>query len=207
MEWANPVEWISWLYGKLFLNHVYLGGAIVVAAFAIVGLVLWVRGVDKYKEEHPKVQSAPKGPESAEGSNYVPPPGTGLVIDNSSKVTFKNSGFSGYSTGAILRDNSHDLLFDNFTVTSSANATNASFTTWKQKLFDDAGSPPKIKADFDWLKKQMEPVWAQNPGLKEAAEKQFQLVENDFMEKASDKEATRQLLSRLVASPKDKPPQ
>lgn len=52
MDWINPVEWLAWLYGKAFQNHAYIGGIVVVAAFAVIGLVLWIRGVDKYKEEH-----------------------------------------------------------------------------------------------------------------------------------------------------------
>jgi hypothetical protein len=53
MDWVNPVEWVAWLYGKLFQNHANVGGCVVVALFATIGLVLWIRGVDKYKEEHP----------------------------------------------------------------------------------------------------------------------------------------------------------
>ena len=56
MDWKNPVEWVEWLYGKLFLNHPTLGGFAFVAVFALAGLVLWMRGVDKYKEDHPDQQ-------------------------------------------------------------------------------------------------------------------------------------------------------
>lgn len=52
MDWLNPVEWVAWIYGKLFQNHPTTGGFLVVMAFALLGFVLWVRGVDKYKEEH-----------------------------------------------------------------------------------------------------------------------------------------------------------
>jgi hypothetical protein len=53
MEWFNPLEWLAWLYGKFFQNHSWIGGTVVVGAFGIIGLFLWVRAVDKYKEEHP----------------------------------------------------------------------------------------------------------------------------------------------------------
>ena len=52
MDWLNPVEWLAWLYGKVFKGHALGGGIAVVASFAIVGLVLWLRAVDKYNEEH-----------------------------------------------------------------------------------------------------------------------------------------------------------
>jgi hypothetical protein len=54
----NPIDWLEWIYGKLFQNHVYFGGLIVVGLFAALGLFLWVRAVDKYKEEHPPKQLA-----------------------------------------------------------------------------------------------------------------------------------------------------
>ena len=58
MDWFNPVEWLAWVYDQLFQNHAFVGGAIVVVLFAALGLVLWVRAVDKYKEEHlPKQQA------------------------------------------------------------------------------------------------------------------------------------------------------
>jgi hypothetical protein len=52
MEWANPVEWFAWIYGKMFQEHVYVGGVCVMVLFALLGLGLWVRAVDKYKEGH-----------------------------------------------------------------------------------------------------------------------------------------------------------
>jgi hypothetical protein len=67
MDWANPVDWFAWIYGKIFQNHVYAGGAMVVIAFALIGLVLWIRGVDKYKEEHP-----PKGSIAAQQQDEPP---------------------------------------------------------------------------------------------------------------------------------------
>src|ERR1017187_8502270 len=55
----NPVDWLAWVYGKLFLRHAWVGGAIVVLLFAVIGLVLWLRAVDKYNEEYsPKREAA-----------------------------------------------------------------------------------------------------------------------------------------------------
>ena len=53
MDWLNPVEWFSWLYGKWFQGQSLLGfGA--VSAIVLLGLgVLWSRGVDRYREQHP----------------------------------------------------------------------------------------------------------------------------------------------------------
>jgi hypothetical protein len=53
MDWLNPIEWVAWIYGKLFQNHATAGGFVVVTLFAVIGLILWIRGVDKYKEDHP----------------------------------------------------------------------------------------------------------------------------------------------------------
>jgi hypothetical protein len=58
MDWFNPVEWFAWLYGKLFQNHFYMGAAAVMVVFSGLGLVLWIRGVDRCKEEHPATTEA-----------------------------------------------------------------------------------------------------------------------------------------------------
>jgi hypothetical protein len=49
---ANPIEWFAWLYGKFFLGHPYRGVVVIAIVWAAFGLVLWARGVDKYKEDH-----------------------------------------------------------------------------------------------------------------------------------------------------------
>ena len=68
MEWLNPIEWLAWVYGRIFQGHAIVGGIVVVGAFGLLGFVLWVRAVDKYNEEHPtKVTPA------APASNSVAP--------------------------------------------------------------------------------------------------------------------------------------
>jgi hypothetical protein len=68
----SPIEWLAWIYGKCFQNHPLIGGALVTAIFAAVGLVLWIRAIDRYKEDHPlpKTQavtsSKPGAPVTAE---------------------------------------------------------------------------------------------------------------------------------------------
>jgi hypothetical protein len=62
MDWFNPVEWFAWLYGKVFQNHFYIGAAVVMVVFAVLGLVLWIRGVDHYKEAHPSTTEASTQP-------------------------------------------------------------------------------------------------------------------------------------------------
>jgi len=57
MDWLNPVEWAAWLYGKVFQNHAVAGGFLVVTVFAAVGVLVWIKGVDKYKEEHQTKQT------------------------------------------------------------------------------------------------------------------------------------------------------
>jgi hypothetical protein len=60
MDWLNPVEWAAWVYGKLFQQHVVLGGILVVGVCAAIGLMVWIRGVDKFKEDHPN-HTVPSG--------------------------------------------------------------------------------------------------------------------------------------------------
>jgi hypothetical protein len=85
MDWFNPVEWLAWVYGKLFQNHAFMGGAVVVALFAILGLVLWLRAVDKYKEEHsPKQQAVTTSNPSA---SNVP-----ATISEAAEVDAKSEG-------------------------------------------------------------------------------------------------------------------
>jgi len=62
MDWLNPVEWFAWIYGKFFQEHVFVGGAAMTILFAALGIVLWVRGVDKFKEEHPSRSGAASDP-------------------------------------------------------------------------------------------------------------------------------------------------
>jgi hypothetical protein len=53
MDWLNPVEWFAWIYGKFFQGHIIAGGIVMTGLCAVLGFVLWIRGVDKYREEHP----------------------------------------------------------------------------------------------------------------------------------------------------------
>jgi len=54
MDWPNPVEWCSWIYGKFFAGHPLIG-FFVVAGVAVSGVAfIWMRGVDRYYEEHPR---------------------------------------------------------------------------------------------------------------------------------------------------------
>jgi len=101
MEWANPVEWFAWTYGKFFQNHFYIGAAAVMLVFSVLGLILWIRGVDRYKENHPTItEAADKGPKpqtvAATASNSASQsvtvqsasavPGTPKIISRPSKV-------------------------------------------------------------------------------------------------------------------------
>lgn len=65
MDWLNPVEWAAWIYGKVFQNHAGVGGVVFVGVIAAVGLLVWIRGVDKYKEDHrPKLEAGEQSPKS-----------------------------------------------------------------------------------------------------------------------------------------------
>ena len=52
----NPIEWLSWLYGKLFTSHTILSYFLIPTIFSIVGLVIglamWATAIDKYHAEH-----------------------------------------------------------------------------------------------------------------------------------------------------------
>lgn len=51
----NPMDWLSWAYGKWFVNHTILGGFITVAIGMSLAFLLYWRVVEKYRQEHPKV--------------------------------------------------------------------------------------------------------------------------------------------------------
>ena len=53
----DPVEWAKWIYGKWFIGHSIMGLSIILfVSFAVVGAFvtfIWLKGVDKYRDEHP----------------------------------------------------------------------------------------------------------------------------------------------------------
>ena len=55
----DPTEWFAWVYGKFFTSHPIRGGIVICSVGAIVAaflfLVLYVRAIDKWNSEHPKV--------------------------------------------------------------------------------------------------------------------------------------------------------
>lgn len=83
MEWLNPVEWVAWFYGKYFQNHTWRGGIVVVTAFALTGFIIWMRAVDKYKEDHPfpKAEAVVVSPGIPPAAT-VPPPQSSPSTEN-----------------------------------------------------------------------------------------------------------------------------
>jgi hypothetical protein len=53
VEWANPVEWFSYIYGRFFNGHPWLGFVPVAVVVLIFTALAWWRGVDNYNKEHP----------------------------------------------------------------------------------------------------------------------------------------------------------
>lgn len=49
-EIMNPVDWVAWIYGKFVYPHAIAGGFIFVGVFCVAGLLLWIRGIDYFKE-------------------------------------------------------------------------------------------------------------------------------------------------------------
>jgi hypothetical protein len=49
----NPIDWLSWIYGKLFVNLAPAWGYLAIClAASLVGSILWAIAVEKYKEQH-----------------------------------------------------------------------------------------------------------------------------------------------------------
>lgn len=90
MEWMNPVEWFAWIYGKVFQGHEYVGGTIVVFSFAAFGLLLWVRGVDKYREDKKKIEAST----SAAVSGPI-----GIVVKDNGKYEGIGTSINGVQEG------------------------------------------------------------------------------------------------------------
>ncbi len=90
MDWLNPVEWLAWLYGKLFLGHPFVGGVLVVVSFAALGMVLWIRGVDKYKEEHAERRATNAQLPSASPSPSAPEPPSSAKSSGAEHHTERN---------------------------------------------------------------------------------------------------------------------
>ncbi len=80
MDWRNPVEWFAWIYGKCFQNHAFVGGVVVFALCGAIGgaigLILYLRGADKYKEAHPDSPQKQVSVEAA-GQRITSTKGTG----------------------------------------------------------------------------------------------------------------------------------
>jgi hypothetical protein len=85
MDWLNPVEWFAWLYGKFFQHNVVAGGFTVVGVFALIGFFVWVRAVDKYKEDH----LDPKAP---------------TVVEKQAPPTTDDSGRNNKSTSQVVTE-------------------------------------------------------------------------------------------------------
>jgi hypothetical protein len=54
---ANPMEWLSWAYGRFFTNHTllsyFLVGSLAVVVSLLIALAVWTRAIDKYRADHP----------------------------------------------------------------------------------------------------------------------------------------------------------
>jgi hypothetical protein len=67
---VNPIDWIAWIYGKFFADHPILGGVVFCFGASAIMLLLYLRAIDKYHDDHPLapvVRDKPPQPE-------VPPP-------------------------------------------------------------------------------------------------------------------------------------
>jgi hypothetical protein len=54
----NPVSWMSWLYGKWFVGHQYIGFVVVLAICGMGLWLMWSMAIDKYNEEQQKSTTA-----------------------------------------------------------------------------------------------------------------------------------------------------
>jgi hypothetical protein len=67
---VNPVDWLGWVYGRFFAGHPYVFNLVSFVLAGLVGLLLSMRVVDKFRQEHPSkprsetisVQAPPEAP-------------------------------------------------------------------------------------------------------------------------------------------------
>jgi len=59
---VNPVEWLTWVYGKWFVGHAWRGyfatGALSCAVVLAILGILWLRAIDRYGDRLPKQGAA-----------------------------------------------------------------------------------------------------------------------------------------------------
>jgi hypothetical protein len=63
---VNPIDWIAWIYGKFFTDHPILGGFVFCFGASAIMLLLYLRAIDKYHDDHPPapvVRDKPPQPE------------------------------------------------------------------------------------------------------------------------------------------------
>jgi hypothetical protein len=124
----------------------------------------------------------------------------GIVFTGGFGNLVKDASVVGCSTGVEF-DNSPDSVASNVTV---SDAPVGLVDELKQRVFDDAGDPQKLRADFEWLRGELRPMWGTDPDTVKAAESQFQAIEDLYLSKASDRDAVRRLLPGLSGGPTEK---
>jgi len=92
----DPTEWASWIYGRFFPDHpvigfALIGGTIVVLFTLLLGFI-WMRGVEKYNEQHPSSAqtttregiapspASPDVPKTEQGTTTERPSRQGIVL-------------------------------------------------------------------------------------------------------------------------------
>ena len=48
----NPLDWLAWLYGKLFVGHTILSYLLVFLLGGIIAITIWARAIDIYRNSH-----------------------------------------------------------------------------------------------------------------------------------------------------------
>lgn len=114
----NPIEWLAWIYGKIFLNHPFLGYASAVFFGAILFFILWSMAVDKYKEKYvpPPSSTTEVQQNLTPHETYSKAPqfkkdnseSVGIYIENSEGVKLYNNKIKGFDKG-VKAENSKDI--------------------------------------------------------------------------------------------------
>jgi len=77
---VNPIDWIAWIYGKFFADYPVLGGIVFCFGASAIMLLLYLRAIDKYREDQAKYREehlagvVVRNPKAEEKLEIVPQP-------------------------------------------------------------------------------------------------------------------------------------
>jgi len=91
----NPMEWLSWLYGRFFTNHTTWSYLLVCSLAAFLAFLVWTKAIDNYRAQHrpetPASNSVPPQPAKT-GNASTSAPNSPAVTGNGNTVVYGDSG-------------------------------------------------------------------------------------------------------------------